>query len=1387
MTAPAPEAPKPTVVVRAERVALRIVVWLAAAILALVAAFALVVRVGPLTAVGRRVVEAELNGVSVGGFGVLRVEGLDGDLWRDFSVRRVTIADAGGPWLDVRDLHIQWDWPRLFERQLQVDSLQARLVTVAHAPARKAAARGGGSALSVRVDRFAAQVELLPAFSQRYGLYDVAGAADLERDGAATARLHALSRTHVGDRLDAAVDLGHGRTLAAALEIREARGGALAGSLGLPADQPFFVSAHAGGTTSRGQFTLASRNGETSPAEASGAWTPAGGQASGRVTLAASRLLSGYQHMLGPELRFQIAGARAADGFDAITLAATSDNVDLTARGEANLGRRSVGPKGMAVTLAARQINRIVGWPQMGAARFSGALSTAPKRWSLAGQIGAETPDGLGYRLTSVQGPARLDWRGGEFDLQLSLDGVGGTGSGVVAALLGARPHGATELVWLTDGRLLAKSIAVDGPGLKVTGAGQRGLFGDLSFKGAASFSNLAAARSGAKGLLTASWSAQQAGSAPWRLAFDAGAKDFASGVGQLDHLLGAAPGLKGAAVWDGHVFQISEADLTGAAATLKATGGVGGDGALGLKLDWRAKGPVELGPLEISGAAEGDGAVSGTLAAPRADLAANIETMDLPQLTLTKAHVTLSFLKGPADTDGAFTLAASSPYGPAAANTGFRLVSDGVDLTGLIAEAGGAHALGAIALLHGAPSTADLAISVGPGAFLSRGQASGRLTIAGTSAGARASLRLSAAGAATKAGGLIIQKATLTADGPLAAMPYRLEASGFTPHGSWRADGGGDLDGRAGAYAATFDGGGQLRGVDFKTLTPAVLKLGDHDRVLSLLAQVGGGQARIDAHEAGDTTRASAELTGVALGLVDQDLVGRFDAKVDLAGQGDHLAGSLQAKLSGAAERDAKPDTALDGVIRADLGQGAVTLEAQLSNKEGMMSHAHLVMPAEASAVPFRIALLRDAPLHGDFQADGEVRPLWALLMGGERSLAGQIHAQAEVGGTLADPQTRGMATIANGQFSDSETGLKLTGVSLAAQLEPDAVDVSQFSGQDGAGGEVSGAGRVSLQRAGASSFRLALTHFRLIDNDIATAMASGQATISRAADGTVKLTGALNVDRADIAANPPVPSGVTPMDVVEINRQPGIGGHLQAPGAHAPAVALDVSLKASRGVFLKGRGLNAEFSLDSRVSGSTAAPVLSGTARVVRGDYDFAGKRFAFDSSGVIQLAADADDIRLDLTATREDPSLTAVIRIEGVASKPRISLTSTPVLPSDEVLAQVLFGTTTAQLSPLDAATVASAMTTLAGGAGFDVTGNLGAFAHLDRLALGGDTAGAIVSGGKYVTSNIYVEVAGGANGPTGSVEWRVQRSLSVISRLAGGQGGDSQIEVRWRKDY
>ena len=480
------------------------------------------------------------------------------------------------------------------------------------------------------------------------------------------------------------------------------------------------------------------------------------------------------------------------------------------------------------------------------------------------------------------------------------------------------------------------------------------------------------------------------------------------------------------------------------------------------------------------------------------------------------------------------------------------------------------------------------------------------------------------------------------------------------------------------------------------------------------------------------------------------------------------------------------RPISAIDGTLHADLKGARLSVTAQATNEVGLKSSANVNLPVETSAAPFRIAVDRTKPIDGAFNIDGELRPIWDLFFGGARTLGGHLTAEGALAGTLNDPRVNGQAKLENGALEDFATGLKLKDVAMEADLRTDAITVNKFSAKDEARGSLNGDGKINLN-GGASSFTLTADHFLLIDNDLAQAQASGTATISRGADGKATLKGKLTIDRADVKADLPTPSGVVPMDVIEINVPPERADYFDAPRGRGLAIALDVSLTAPRRVFLRGRGLDVELSLDAHVGGTTSNPLLSGEARVVRGEYDFAGKRFELSDTGVVYLASSPENIRINLTAIRDDPSLTAQIDITGTAAKPEIKLSSTPALPDDEILSQVLFGSSASQLSPIEAAQLASSLGAMASGGGFDVIGGLRNFAGLDRLAFGGgDASGLTVSGGKYISDDVYLELTGGGReGGSAQVEWRVKKNLSIVSRVAGS--GDTRLSVRWRKTY
>jgi len=1353
----------------------------------LVAMATSLVRYGAITPQGRMFVEARANGLKIGRMGRLKIEGVGGDIWRDFTVRRLTIVDEKGPWLEASDLHVVWRSMELFNRRFHADSIQVRELRVLRRPTLTPKGPPSGAApISAQIDALKLRVEMLPEFSMRRGLYDVAGDYTFERTGGQKGSIAAQSLLKGGDRLRAVFDLGRGQTMKLNADIREAEGGALAGALGLAVDRPFLLAATADGKISQGRFSLDTTLGDEKPLVAQGAWTPEGGSASGRIEADASRYTRFLVRMAGPSVNFTVDGRKAGPDFHALNARLTSQNVTVVASGRANLGKRLTPKEGLAADVKVADMTRITSIPQMGPAHWSGSAHLDGGEWSLNGEAQAQKFVLLDYTLAHLAGPLDVAWQKGELLIDAKATGRGGGGKGLLPPLFGPAPKASATIVRLKDGRFLWRKLEVVGAGVKADAEGGRSILGALTFKGKATVSDLTPFHAGAKGSMVGTWSASQSsGDKPWLINADLKGANFAAGFGEIDRLLGLTPHLTGKLSYAGNRFNIAEVRFDGANANLRGAGVMGTDSSLGLKLDWTANGPFRVGPLEVSGKAKGDGGLTGTIGAPRLDLQADFDQIDAPQLPLTQAHLTLSLRSAPDGSDGELGLTAASAYGPAHARTTFRFATGGVELSNLDAAAGGATAKGAISLREGRPATADLTVAVGPGAFLAKGSVNGRARIVEAAGGARATLDFKAEDAALGSG-VVLANAAMTADGPLARLPFRVEADGSAAPGNWKLSGSGVFADEGSTVAITLDGQGQMGTAKVSTTETARLRFGDGTTTSRIRLAVGAGRADIDLSLTGPTADLKANLSDVALQALSPDLEGMVTAQVNLQGRGETLTGDLVAEVKGARERGV-PGQSLDGRVTARLDDRTLTIQAKANNAQGLTADADLILPAEASAKPFHLAIDRTRPMRGHLAAAGEVKPIWDLLLGGDRTLSGKADLEADLSGTLADPRLIGRASLDGGRYEESTVGLILQNVTIRATLADNAIDVAQASGADGLGGTIQGQGRINLGREEASSFRLDFKSFRLIDNEIGSATGSGQATINRAANGKVQLSGALTIDRADIAAEPPTPSGVVVMDVIERNRPRALVQATRALPRRGPAIGLDVKLTAPRRVFLKGRGLDLELSLDAHVAGDTDKPEITGVARVVRGDYDFAGKRFEFSDRSVVYLASQPERIRLDLTATRDDPTLTATINILGTAARPEINLTSSPALPNDEVLSQVLFGASASQLSPFEAAQLASALSALAGGGGFDVIGNVRNLARLDRLAFAGDASGGVtVAGGKYVTDDVYLEIIGGGReGPAAQVEWRIKRTLSLVSRV-GGQG-DAKLSVRWRKDY
>ncbi|CAK0757629.1 translocation and assembly module TamB [Azospirillaceae bacterium] len=251
---------------------------------------------------------------------------------------------------------------------------------------------------------------------------------------------------------------------------------------------------------------------------------------------------------------------------------------------------------------------------------------------------------------------------------------------------------------------------------------------------------------------------------------------------------------------------------------------------------------------------------------------------------------------------------------------------------------------------------------------------------------------------------------------------------------------------------------------------------------------------------------------------------------------------------------------------------------------------------------------------------------------------------------------------------------------------------------------------------------------------------------------------------------------------------------GAMPALGPDGLILALTISGRNQ--IFVRGRGVDAEFGCELTVGGTAERPTLKGALAMQRGQLDLLGKPFQFKRGTIIFSGSADPDPALDLLAEAHATGLTAQAVVTGSARAPKLVLTSVPVLPPDEVLARVLFDKPTAQLTPLEAVQLADSAVQLVGlGGSAGVVERVRRSLGVDRLGFtGGSPGGApgrqsnAFEAGRYLSDQVYVGVEQGVSGDTAS-RAKVEIGLTDTLQAEAGIGIDAQprVGLKFEWDY
>lgn len=473
-----------------------------------------------------------------------------------------------------------------------------------------------------------------------------------------------------------------------------------------------------------------------------------------------------------------------------------------------------------------------------------------------------------------------------------------------------------------------------------------------------------------------------------------------------------------------------------------------------------------------------------------------------------------------------------------------------------------------------------------------------------------------------------------------------------------------------------------------------------------------------------------------------------------------------------------------------ATLDHGRLRVRMDLEGFSGTALKGHLEMPLLLRAAPVSLEVPAGALLSGELTGDMDIARILAILGQEEQIVGGRLEVDLRIDGPHERPAIRGRGRLSEGFYENVETGTLLREVNVVIRGDEQGLSLENLKATDGASGKVSAQGRIRFDPARKFPFEVKATleKAKLLQMDEATATCDGSVILS-GDTRDVLLSGKVQVGPADLRIPDRLPPQIVEIEVIELDGQEkkdkeDVSSPLRQEKSR---IRLDVALTSPGRVFLRGMGLDSEWEGSLNAGGTTTTPVLTGTLSLVRGHLDFFGKRFVVTRGEFLFDGSYPPSPILDLEAKAAAAEITARLSLSGRLLSLNAELKSEPPLPPDEVLSRLLFGRSGAEITPVQALTLADAVLTLTGG-GPGIMDKARQTLGVDRLEFkGGDADEAAIGAGKYLTEGIYVEVERGLDPQSSkaSVQVEITPQISFVSQIgANSEGG---VGLRWKWNY
>lgn len=600
---------------------------------------------------------------------------------------------------------------------------------------------------------------------------------------------------------------------------------------------------------------------------------------------------------------------------------------------------------------------------------------------------------------------------------------------------------------------------------------------------------------------------------------------------------------------------------------------------------------------------------------------------------------------------------------------------------------------------------------------------------------------------------------------------------------------------------------------------TVSILALGDYRREpWQLQGDIGYGSGRVDLSDvellwAGrNRLSASGSLNEKQL---DLEVSGRARLADLDSGLPANIAdrGEIALNIS-AAGSPQKPQ--LDGELRFDsrgagqplaavldwntLGDDLhIALDARSGQRRAVEARAQLrIAPILEQLFAQRPAGQAAPPLPLDLQSGGsaDLAVLAEFIDPEIHALRGRLDFTLNAGGSFDQPDLQGRIALENGDYEHRPSNTRLRRLELLAVLTPGEWRIEKARAEDGEGGSINLAGAVTFPRRlpPQMDFTLRAERMHLLNTPAVRGAVSGQLALTGTTEDSL-LEGRLTLRPLSVQVEQLIGSSVPEIEVVEVEVD---GPQVKKAPPLLRKLALAIEVVLDQQSYVRGLGLDSELRGKVDVAGTAAKPRASGELEIVRGEFDLLGKRFELQE-GRVQFENNVAAIYVKGLHEYPEGEIIAEISgtLSGTADDLDIQFSATPDAPQDEIFAQLLFGKSMTDISPLQAIRLVGVVRTLqSGSSGFDPVARTRELLGVDTLDVEtqdsdeGESQYAL-SLGKYITNRIYIELQRSTdplNPWQAEMQIELRRNLLLEFKSAGeSESGAGSVELQWKNDY